>query len=1467
MPARYIAIGEPAHDAERQALRHLVSGLPDTYTVYGNPWIVQRNGQVFEVDAVVAAPHAIFVVEIKSYRGRIVGNDTDWYAPEPMRSPIRLNRKTAQILGEELRRKSVAAGRPWVEGLVFLSHTDDIDVRGPASTGRVHSRHTILSAIRDKSLLERRLYKPLVPVDAHAATILERLMRGAPQIARPPRKIREYQLETVLDRTDRYTEYLARHELLGDRRVLRVYPVGVLDDDTVRQRAFARFQWEAQVLRKVSIHPGILSADAAFADADHVHLCLPFEHFTGLTLASWISKYRRDVRGNRGLTALVALWRRFADAVAFAHRQGVVHRLLRSDVMLVEDRPIAASGELAADDLPDIRLAGFEVAKRLAAHTTVHIDSSLGEGRLAWAAPEVVHNFSDATPLSDQFGLGAMLGYLLAGRPLFNSTRELLGTRSVQGLGVRVRDHYPSVPGRLEQVVERMLQIKPSKRYDNVAEAIESAVAAARQSEAGPAVTSAVTGGGPAASEPARRLDPENLRPGQQIGRDYEIRSRLGHGGLSTVYEALHLVSGRVRALKIARPEAAAENALRAEHQILDPIDHANIVRVIDLSGIIPDRLTLVMERVAGKSLAHWLPDNPDPPLALLRKLSEHLLSALAYLEARDLIHKDIKPDNLIVGDDRLTLIDFSLVECQPENLFVGTAMYKDPALRAWTPAQDRYAAALCLFELFTARHPFGNRAPEPDELPDIDEDELTPAGLYGFFQRALHPDPTARYPSAAAMRADFVDCLGQKQAPKKAKAAAESASASASASESATASAPAPEPPAEPPIPLAVLAERSLAASDLSDSIVATLRRAGIHTNGDLVALSAHELRRTPGLGKSKLRRIKQLQKDLRRAGVPATTDLTLRTAIAPDLVDDTTPVADLALAKSLADALARAGFTTVGRLASAARDELAALADVGPGRVDKIASALHAHKTRPTSTVSSAEIPVGQEISPSESRPDSLAAAWNAASRDIDHVHPQARALIEHIYGLDRLPLPLEEAAATIDLTDAARIHEHALDRLHLASLAEPRDLLEQALADHSGVLDLGTATLVVCRPWGEPDQPTRELAAGVVRVLAALDAGRMHLAGDLDDGRLEVLLRPTIDRQRFVEFLETARAEASWPPSSPDASHRTLQALLPGVDTDLLALVERLLGDVRRTQSGELFQTPVDIRDAIAYVLERTRQKITATSLREAVTRAFSSAHLTGYPEPDHLLPTLRSILTELPGWRLVAPEPETAAADDAPPDPERISLEPIGQNSVSAPAPLRDAELSPDLVPSALINLPAERTQGEVARDLLIAAAERGGWRLVITPPEHHPDLGRSLARAMGADCQFISFEHRLLARIEKTGFDRFERASRYAAQRRKLTREADALMSEILRERGSTGAVTVLGDTGIFELCNALHLCRTLYNQTHTGNRGFFALVIPGSIHERQPKFNEHTPVFPGAGSVIPIYEPVPVKEA
>ena len=656
----------------------------------------------------------------------------------------------------------------------------------PASHERVHTRRTIVAALQDaQALFKREGRKP--PVDNHARRVLQAVLTGANPKDKPARLIREWQIETLLDRTNRYAELLATHRITGQKAVLRVYDVPHLAEEAARKHATELFRWEAQVLRRIGGHSAVLHADAAFVE--EAGLVLPFEAFGGITLGSWIDKHGPKLSGPAGVKAKLDLWKRIVEAIDYAHRQGVVHRLLRPEVVLVEDKLEA----------PAIRVMGFELAKQTYLPGQTVAVSTLADDRRRCAAPEVVRSFSNTDVRSDQFSLGALLGHMLAGRPLFDSTEELLRRG---GAFTRLRDINSGFKQSLDQALAVMLERSSANRYKS----LDDAIAAIEQAVTGRAPTLPF---GPA-------LNPENLLPGTQLGTDYEIKGKLGAGGMATVYSVRHLISGSTRALKIARPDARAEDALRAEHKALEGIDHANVVGAIDLTGLVPGRTSLVLERVKGKALASRLQDGPLSEEER-RQYAEHLLAALTYLEQRGIVHKDIKPDNLIVGPDGLTLIDFSLVGEPADETLVGTALYRNPALERWSPVADRYAAALCLFELYVGRHAFDGQAPFPGQEPHVDVQDFDRPASADIFRKALAPSPVQRYPSASALRAALLAALGSRAALSEPTAAQPNAYG--------TASAP-------------------LSATPLSGTALAALRRAGIMTQGALVALDGAKLR-----------------------------------------------------------------------------------------------------------------------------------------------------------------------------------------------------------------------------------------------------------------------------------------------------------------------------------------------------------------------------------------------------------------------------------------------------------------------------------------------------------------------------------------------------------------------------------------------------------------------------------------------
>jgi serine/threonine protein kinase len=1358
MAAHFIPIGEAAHDAERQALRFLVEGLPPDYTVYGNPWLVERSGVIYELDAVVVAPHAVFVVEIKSYRGRIEGTDNDWWLPEKIRSPLKLNRITAQVLKGRLRNASYQAGQVWTEGLVFLSATTDVGVRGPASNDRVHTRRTVLAALQDPALVTRLSQGRAQSPSSLAQRELLELFTGAQRGPKPVRRVREYEIVETLDLQDTFTELLGRNTLSGAERVLRIYSVPPLATDAQRDRVAERARWEAQVLGRLGRSEGILTADPPFSD--EAGIVLPLEYFKGITLTTWVERYGPDTRGKEkaDLHARTDLWMRVAQTLDDAHRQGVVHRLLRPEVILVEDRL----------DPQQIRVTGFDLAKQLTSDATISL-TSLADDRLVFAAPEVVTAFSSAEPASDQFSLGAILALILTGKPLFDNTRQLMAARRLMR---RVRDMAQRIPLSLDEAVARMVELRPTDRYASLADAI-AAVRVAREPEARTLPGVVLDRKAP--------LDADNLQSGTRVGSDYEIVSRLGQGGMAVVYAARHLVSGRTRALKIARTEDAAEEALRGEYQVLSTLDHPNVVRVIDLTKMVEGRLTLVMERVGGETLRQWLAAHPTPEPTAQRKLAEDLLAGLDYLEQKSVTHKDLKPDNLLVNDGRLIIIDFSLAGIPEDAPYGGTALYRDPTSARWTHATDRFAAALCLFELYAGRHAFDGRVPEPGQAPSVREDDIEPPGLAAFFKKALDSVPEKRFPSARAMRDALLVALGDDAAVS----------------------------PSTPP-PQNLDATTPLRLTGLSRRAMNALARCQVHTIGELLALPPTQVRAIHAIGTKTAADLVAFQETLLGRGIAAVASGPMRVdpPLVPDLVDSPEPVQKLPMAAALRTALEQAELPTIGAVASLTHAELLAVTGIGRTRLAQVVEALHQFRAHSSEATGNAH---------------TLDRMWELAARPLNDAQ---RVAVERSVGLTGDPEVQSEIAddlgksqpqVSIDLSKG-------LERLDHSLLADASTALDTVLDGFGGIVRLDEIGERFEEEW-----PAGIVnGAGMVRLMVRLSSGRVHLV-EVDGAETPLVARPVFDRETLRAFAaEVVRLGGQWPPIEPETARRTLLGLLPHFDGDPLALGVRLCEDVAIAETGHLFIGPIDPKHSLGFVLDQTREPVALEDLERRVRRVFGPQ--TPYPDADHLLEILRDLDCRVQG-QLVLP----------------------GRTGSIMASP---ALASDDLQSS----FGTERSPEEIVRDMLRDASHSRGFRMLVTPPERHPEIGRSIAGAIGGT--WVSFEDSFFAEhaAEMTAL---ERAERFIAQRDALTDAAEATLFRLLEKHGQPGKVIVLGDTAILGLCEALDLPRRLYDETLSGSRGFWVLVVPGVIHNRQPRFNEGAAMWHLEGATLPLLNALP----
>ncbi|PZG18610.1 serine/threonine-protein kinase, partial [Nonomuraea aridisoli] len=253
----------------------------------------------------------------------------------------------------------------------------------------------------------------------------------------------------------------------------------------------------------------------------------------------------------------------------------------------------------------------------------------------------------------------------------------------------------------------------------------------------------------------------------------YVLGDRLGGGGMGEVWRADDLVLGRTVAVKVLIP-ALTENAASArrfqnEARAMATLRHPGVVDVYDYgtTEVAGRRVSfLVMEYVSGESLDRVLRRGPLGPEATMRLVAE-VAGALAAAHAQGIVHRDVKPANLMVRPDgRVALTDFGIAHSVSAGHLTATgtmlcsAGYCAPEMASSsdvTPAVDVYALGVVAYECLTGRLPFQGDTPVQiifkhlnSPVPPLPDD--VPPGVRHVVERALEKAPEARWPSAPAM-------------------------------------------------------------------------------------------------------------------------------------------------------------------------------------------------------------------------------------------------------------------------------------------------------------------------------------------------------------------------------------------------------------------------------------------------------------------------------------------------------------------------------------------------------------------------------------------------------------------------------------------------------------------------------------------------------------------------------------------
>jgi Protein kinase domain len=267
---------------------------------------------------------------------------------------------------------------------------------------------------------------------------------------------------------------------------------------------------------------------------------------------------------------------------------------------------------------------------------------------------------------------------------------------------------------------------------------------------------------------------------GQPLGSQYVLHDLLGRGAMGQVFRGSVRESGQLVAVKILKPELVSDADVVArffrERMILTSVSHPNVAKVLDLV-IEGDTIGIVMELVDGQDLRRYLRPRGTLAPAEAVGLACQLLRGLAAVHAAGIIHRDVKPENvlmgLVSGQTGVKLTDFGVSRLSygssltKMSSLIGTPEYMAPELadhdRA-TSAADLYSAGIVLYEMLAGRTPFAGGHPiavlrrqleqPPPPIPGVAAD------LWAQIAALLDKDPRSRPESAAAALA----CLEQLQ-------------------------------------------------------------------------------------------------------------------------------------------------------------------------------------------------------------------------------------------------------------------------------------------------------------------------------------------------------------------------------------------------------------------------------------------------------------------------------------------------------------------------------------------------------------------------------------------------------------------------------------------------------------------------------------------------------------------------------
>lgn len=264
---------------------------------------------------------------------------------------------------------------------------------------------------------------------------------------------------------------------------------------------------------------------------------------------------------------------------------------------------------------------------------------------------------------------------------------------------------------------------------------------------------------------------------GRLIGNRYEILEKIGNGGMATVYKAMDTVLKRYVAVKVLREEFTTDEEFirrfNTEAQSAASLAHPNIVSIYDV-GMDDNIYYIVMELIQGKTLKQIIDEDGVLPWKWSLNIAIQIASALEVAHKNNIVHRDIKPHNIIITEDGVAKVtDFGIAKAVSNSTItafgttIGSVHYFSPehARGGYTDAKsDLYSLGVVMYEMLTGRVPFDADTPVSIALKHMQEKPVEPIKLnpsipYSvnkIIMKAMEKDLNLRYQSATEMLKDL---------------------------------------------------------------------------------------------------------------------------------------------------------------------------------------------------------------------------------------------------------------------------------------------------------------------------------------------------------------------------------------------------------------------------------------------------------------------------------------------------------------------------------------------------------------------------------------------------------------------------------------------------------------------------------------------------------------------------------------